>query len=153
MGFLELRVPPLVLLTLFSMAVCGAGWWLPSANLPFAGSGALALAVIAAGVGVALAGVVEFRRTRTTVNPIAPGKATALVEGGVYRWTRNPMYLGMALVLLGFALWWASVPGLALVGGFCAYLTRFQILPEERVLRGLFGEPYAGYVARVRRWI
>jgi len=151
--FLELKIPPLAVLALFALAVFGAGRWLPSGNLPFLASVASALVVIVAGIGVALAGVVQFRRTGTTVDPLAPERASALVEAGVYRWTRNPMYLGMALVLLGGALWWGSVPGLALVGGFCAYITRFQIMPEERALRGIFGEPYAAYQRRVRRCI
>ncbi len=153
MRFLELKIPPLAVMALFALAVFCAGRWFAFGNLPFAGSGALALAATVAGVGVALAGIVEFRRNGTTVNPLAPGNASALVDAGVYRWTRNPMYLGMALVQLGGALWWESMPGVALVGGFCAYLTRFQIMPEERALHGIFGAPYADYVRRVRRWI
>lgn len=99
------------------------------------------------------AGSVAFRRARTTVDPLSPGRATVLVERGVYRWTRNPMHLGMALVLLGVALDRASVPGLLLVGVSCAYVTRFQIVPEERALLGIFGEPYEAHLRRVRRWI
>jgi protein-S-isoprenylcysteine O-methyltransferase Ste14 len=153
MRFLELKIPPLAVLALFALAVFGAGRWLPSGNLPFLASAASALVAIVAGIGVALAGVVQFRRTGTTVDPLAPGKASALVDAGVYRWTRNPMYLGMALVLLGGALWRGSIPGVALVGGFCAYLTRFQILPEERALQAIFGDAYLRYMRRVRRWI
>jgi protein-S-isoprenylcysteine O-methyltransferase Ste14 len=146
MRFLELKIPPLAVLVLFALAVYAAGRWLPSGNLPFVASPASALAAVVAGVGMALAGVVQFRRTGTTVDPLAPGKASALVDAGVYRWTRNPMYLGMALVL-------GSIPGVALVGGFCAYLTRFQIVPEERALQAIFGDAYIGYMSRVRRWI
>ena len=153
MRFLELKIPPLAVLVLFALAVYAAGRWLPTGNLPFVASPASALAAVVAGVGMALAGVVQFRRTGTTVDPLAPGKASALVDAGVYRWTRNPMYLGMALVLLGGALWWGSIPGVALVGGFCAYLTRFQIVPEERALQAIFGDAYIGYMSRVRRWI
>lgn len=153
MKVLELKVPPLVVLIAFALAVLALSRWLPSGNLPFAGSGILALAALVAGVAVALAGVVAFARHGTTVDPLAPESTTTLVDGGVYRWTRNPMYLGMALALLGLALWSASLPGMVLVGGFCAYITRFQIMPEERVLRGIFGEPYAAYVRRVRRWL
>ncbi len=153
MKILELKIPPVAVLILFALAVLAMARWLPSGTLPFAGSGALALVALIAGVAVALAGVVAFARRGTTVNPLAPERTTALVDVGVYRWTRNPMYLGMALALLGLALWCASLPGVALVGGFCAYITRFQIMPEERALRGIFGEPYAAYQRRVRRWI
>ncbi len=153
MRFLELKLPPLAVLALCMLAVFAAARWLPAGNLRFAASGALGLAAIAIGIGVALAGIVAFRRARTTVDPLSPGRATVLVERGVYRWTRNPMYLGMALVLLGVALDRASIPGLLLVGVFCAYVTRFQIVPEERALLGIFGEPYEAYLRRVRRWI
>ena len=71
----------------------------------------------------------------------------------VYRYSRNPMYLGMGLALLGLALWWASVPGLALVLAFCLYINRYQIHPEERALAVMFGEEFTSYMSRVRRWI
>lgn len=153
MRFLELKVPPLAVLALFVVAVSAVARWLPSANVPIVASRTLALVAIVGGIAVAAAGVVAFRRKGTTVDPMSPGKATALVDRGVYRWTRNPMYLGMALALLGVALWRGSIPGMILVGAFCAYLTRFQIMPEERALGGIFGEAYAAYRRRVRRWI
>jgi protein-S-isoprenylcysteine O-methyltransferase Ste14 len=153
MKVLDLKIPPVAVLILFALAVIAMARWLPSGNLPFVGSGALALVALMAGIAVALAGVVAFARRGTTVNPLTPERATALVDVGVYRWTRNPMYLGMALALLGLALWCTSLPGVALVSGFCAYITRFQIMPEERALHGIFGEPYAAYRRRVRRWI
>ncbi len=87
------------------------------------------------------------------MNPLAPGKANSVVTTGIYRFSRNPMYLGMATVLLGLAAWWASLPGLLVVGAFCAYITQFQVRPEERALLGLFGEQFALYMSRVRRWI
>lgn len=84
---------------------------------------------------------------------MTPGGASSLVQGGIYRFTRNPMYLGFLLVLGGWAVLLAN--GLAFVGplAFVAYLNRFQIGPEERALAGLFGPEYAKYRARVRRWV
>jgi protein-S-isoprenylcysteine O-methyltransferase Ste14 len=107
----------------------------------------------AAGLGLDLAGLLAFRASRTTVNPLAPQRSRVLVTRGVYRITRNPMYLGMALLLAAWALAlgsaWAAAGPLA----FGLYITRFQIGPEERALQALFGPAYADYCRRVRRWL
>ena len=84
---------------------------------------------------------------------MAPQRSTAVVRTGLYRLSRNPMYLGMALALLGLAAWSSSLTGYALVAAFCGYLTRFQIVPEERALLQRFGPEFADYMSQVRRWI
>lgn len=149
---LELRIPPLALCGLFALLILLLAALLPFANLAFPGHRWLSVLLQLAGVGVALAGVIEFRRARTTVNPLVPEQASSVVDSGIYRRTRNPMYLGMALVLLGLACWSVTLPGLLLVPIFVLYLTRFQILPEERALIGIFGAAYTAYMARVGRW-
>ena len=153
MKSLELKVPPLALWAACAVATAALAHFVSAANVPFPGHRLLAIAALAAGIAVAAAGVAEFRRARTTVNPMAPARASSMVTSGVYRFTRNPMYLGMALALAGIAAWWASVAGLAVAGAFCGYMTRFQIRPEERALRERFGEEFAAYAARVRRWV
>jgi protein-S-isoprenylcysteine O-methyltransferase Ste14 len=153
MQALELKLPPLVVWLLSALAVAAAARLWPGASMPFAGHRAAAVVVLLLGIMLAIAGVVQFRRARTTVNPLAPLSASAIVDSGVYRLSRNPMYLGMALGLGGLALWWANVAGGALVLLFCWYLTRFQIKPEERALLARFGSPYAAYLRRVRRWL
>ena len=150
---LDLKIPPLAVWAVFAVAIAAAAHWLPSANLRLPGHQVLAVIVVLAGIAVALAGVVEFGRAKTTVNPLAPDKATSVVTTGVYRLTRNPMYVGMAAVLMGIALWWASLPGLLFLAAFCAYITRFQIQPEERALLARFGEEFTSYMSRVRRWV
>lgn len=112
-----------------------------------------AIAIALAGVGIAIAGVVAFRRARTTVNPLKPEATSSLVISGVYGFTRNPMYVGLALVLLAWAVFLSSA--LALLGPlvFILYMNRFQIVPEERVLSGMFGDAYSTYQTNVRRWI
>jgi protein-S-isoprenylcysteine O-methyltransferase Ste14 len=105
------------------------------------------------GAVTSLAGVVAFRRSRTTVNPLRPETASSLVNGGVYRLTRNPMYVGFLFVLLGWAVWlWAPWPWLGLPL-FMLFLTRFQIVPEERAMEKLFGSAYREYRNQVRRWL
>ena len=150
---LELRIPPLALLAAFAAAIVTASVWAPLARVPVPGHRVMALLLVVAGLGVALAGVVAFRRARTTVNPLSPQRTTTVVCTGIYRRSRNPMYLGMALALLGVAAWGSSLAGYALVPAFCAYLTRFQIVPEERALLQRFGPEFASYRAQVRRWI
>jgi protein-S-isoprenylcysteine O-methyltransferase Ste14 len=113
----------------------------------------LVAATAALGIAIDVAGLVAFRRARTTINPLSPHKASALVTGGIYRWTRNPMYLGMAALLLAWGLWLANAGALAVIAAFVAYLNRFQIAPEERALEARFGAEFAAYRARVRRWL
>lgn len=122
-----------------------------AANLP--GRIVAALALATAGAVVALAGVAEFRRARTTVNPLRPERASALVASGVFRWTRNPMYLGLAIVLLGWAAYLAHPLAALGVPAFVAWMNQSQIPREERTLEELFGEEFARYRARVRRWL
>jgi protein-S-isoprenylcysteine O-methyltransferase Ste14 len=113
-----------------------------------------AFAVIAlAGGAIALAGSLEFKRARTTVNPFKPESSTALVTSGIYRFTRNPMYVGLALLLLGWSAFLCSAWALFGPVIFVLYINRFQITPEERVLSAKFGAAYAEYTTRVRRWL
>lgn len=153
MRFLELRIPPPIV-----GLVIGAGMWAvsripPVLAVPHVGRLAVAISLAALGVAIALGGVASFRRAKTTVNPLKPETSAALVSTGVYAFTRNPMYLGMLLVLVGWAGYLVSV--WALIGPlvFGLYITRFQILPEERILGRLFGAPFADYRKRVRRWL
>jgi protein-S-isoprenylcysteine O-methyltransferase Ste14 len=131
-------------------------WALASSppSLPVLTSVRLALAGILAVVGVAfdLLGLIAFRRARTTVNPLHPERASALVTGGIYSVTRNPMYVGMAFLLTAWAVYLSSPWPFLGPALFVVYITRFQIKPEERVLRERFSE-YHSYASRVRRWL
>jgi protein-S-isoprenylcysteine O-methyltransferase Ste14 len=152
-SFLELRIPPPIV----GLIIAGGMWAVahlpPILRLPNLLRLLLAVVLAVLGVAVALGGVVSFRRARTTVNPLKPETSAALVCTGVYSFTRNPMYLGMALVLLAWAVYLSSVWSLLGPLLFAFYITRFQIVPEERVLEGLFGASFAGYRKRVRRWL
>jgi protein-S-isoprenylcysteine O-methyltransferase Ste14 len=123
----------------------------PSADSLFAIG--LAIGLSGLGIAIALAGVAEFRRAQTTVDPTDPAKTSAVVKSGVYRHTRNPMYLGFLLVLAGWAAYLSSL--VASVGPllFVLYMNRFQIGPEERVLEARFGASFEAYLRSVRRWI
>jgi protein-S-isoprenylcysteine O-methyltransferase Ste14 len=150
---LELKVPPLLLLLLFGAALWGVAQVTPA--LAWSTIVRLAsCAMLAAGGGaVVVSGVWSFRRSGTTVNPTAPGSATELVTGGIYRYTRNPMYVGMLLWLAASGTWLANPWALLVCVLFVFYMNRFQIGPEERALEALFGAAYRAYESRVRRWI
>jgi len=151
MHLLETRIPPpLVMLLCGAMGYAAAhAWPWPALLVP----GWVAVLVGLAGLGLNLLPKLAFRRARTTVNPLRPAAATSLVTGDIYRHTRNPMYLGQALVLLGGVLWLGSAAALLVVPLFVGWITRFQILPEERVLADRFGEEYAAFRRGVRRWL
>ena len=114
---------------------------------------AMAAALLVSALFAILSGIVSFRQARTTVNPMKPETATTLVTSGVFRYTRNPMYLGMLLVLLAWAAFLASPASLAGVIAFVIYMRHFQIRPEEAALTSLFGQAYLEYRQRVRRWL
>lgn len=113
----------------------------------------LAIALGIAGLGLDAMGLLAFYRAKTTVNPLRPGRASSLVTTGVYRITRNPMYLGLALLLCGLAALIGSGPAFLGPLLFMAYITRFQIIPEERVMVAKFGDDYTSYCRQVRRWL
>lgn len=131
----------------------GVAWALPSLGFGLPYRAPIAVATGAIGILIDLAGLFQFLRARTTINPLRPQNASALVTGGIYRWTRNPMYLGMATLLLAWGVWLANAGALAVISLFVAYLNRFQIAPEEGALQDRFGDEFAAYRARVRRWL
>jgi protein-S-isoprenylcysteine O-methyltransferase Ste14 len=150
---LELRVPPLAVVLVWAL-----GMWLVARVTPALAVGipwrvAAAIACAVSGAAIALAGVVAFRQAHTTVNPTTPEASSAVVTSGVYRWSRNPMYLGFLVVLAGWAVYLANVVSVLLLPAFVAYMTRFQIKPEERALEAKFGAPYTRYEQQVRRWL
>ena len=112
-----------------------------------------AIAIALAGIAFSIAGVAALRRAKTTPNPLKPRTTSSLVTSGVYRFTRNPMYVGLALGLLGWAVFLSSAWSLLGPLVFILYMTRFQIVPEERALSGIFGAAYSDFQARVCRWL
>jgi protein-S-isoprenylcysteine O-methyltransferase Ste14 len=152
MPSLELKVPPPLVALLVAACMWGLTRVSPPASLPsFRVGVAVALAVLA--LTFSISGVAAFRRAKTTKNPMKPQAASSLVVAGVYKVTRNPMYLGLCILLFAWAAFLWSVWTLLGPLVFAAYISRFQIAPEERVLAELFGGEYSAYKARVRRWL
>ena len=152
MQYLELKIPPPVVAMSVAIAMWGVARATPSWDVP-ALVRWVAVAIAAIGIAFSVSAVIAFRRAKTTINPTTPEAASSLVSWGVYRATRNPMYVGLLLVLVAWAVFLRS--GWALLGPpvFVAYTHRFQITPEERALSALFGAEYSAYRARVRRWL
>ena len=153
MSSLEHKIPPPVVALLALPCM-----WLLSNLLPRVESQAwirvaLAVGVLAIGLAFSIAGALAFRRAKTTVNPLRPEKATTLVTTGVYRMTRNPMYVGLLLALLAWAVLLASPLSLAGPVLFIAYINRFQIRPEEAALTAKFGPAFEQYKTTARRWL
>lgn len=118
-------------------------------------TGNLLTAALPALLGAALgvAGIKAFVHAKTTADPRRPHQTSTLVTSGIYRYTRNPMYLGLLLILTSWGLYLGNLlSGLFLVV-FIAYMTRYQIIPEERLLQEKFGDKFRNYRAAVRRWV
>lgn len=113
----------------------------------------LGLPLLGLGLSLDLFALRRFHQHKTTVNPMRPEKAANLVSEGPYRFTRNPMYLGMALLLSGWSIMRTSLSGLLVVPAFVWTITQVQIKPEEKILSEKFGEPYLAYLKQVRRWL
>ncbi|MDB2705302.1 isoprenylcysteine carboxylmethyltransferase family protein [Pseudomonadota bacterium] len=149
---LKLKIPPPV----YMLFMAGM-MWLLDRYLPInefiskpwdrLGFGIILLAIVTDGLSL-----LHFFRVRTSINPLYPEKANSLVTTGLYQWTRNPMYLGLLLVLLGWAIVLGSASPFIVLPIFTVVLTIQQIIPEEIVLEHKFGKSYRDYKQTVRRW-
>lgn len=153
MSALELKIPPLLLAFLFGVLMAGLAWTTPDLGIPLPWRlwNAGILAVL--GFAIALAGVISFRRARTTVNPLNPNTSSTLVNSGIYQYSRNPMYVGFMCWIVAWGIFLDSPFALLLAMAFVPYMNRFQIQPEEQALTRLFGPDYLNYCKQVRRWV
>ncbi len=150
---LEKRIHPLLLVLIIGAAMWGISTPTSSVPLDDTVRRVVAGVIFVVGILFPVAGVVAFRRARTTVDPRTPEASSALVRSGIYRYSRNPMYVGFALCLLAWGVFWGPGWGLLGVVFFVLYMNHFQIVPEERALRALFGDELRAYEQRVRRWL
>lgn len=142
------------------MVLCGAIAWgvvhlWPAGfiALPSALRSALVASLAVLGLLFNLWPKLAFGRVGTTVNPLRPASSRVLVTTGLHRLSRNPMYLGHALLLVAWACWLRHPAAFVGAPLYMAFVTRYQILPEERALSATFGAAYEAYRARVRRWL
>ena len=153
LSFLELKIPPVIVVFIAALAM----YFSPNPIVYFSLDPMLAyyttrvLFVVSALVIVL--GIYCFRKANTTVDPVNPKNASQLVNFGIYKYTRNPMYLGFAIMLLAMAVKMQSLVAFLWLAVFIWFMSRFQIKPEERALTKVFGEAYIEYCQQVRRWL
>ena len=109
--------------------------------------------MIIIGLIIMLSAIILFKKYQTTITPLIPSNATKLITDGIYKFSRNPMYLGLLLVLLGISIILNPIGGLFLIPLFILYLNFFQIIPEENAMVDLFKGEFLEYKENVRRWI
>jgi protein-S-isoprenylcysteine O-methyltransferase Ste14 len=153
MRSLETAIPPPAVAALAALAMWVISLVAPTLQMPAAIRVAACAASALVGLFFSVAGVISFRRARTTIDPTKPETASSLVSSGIYRVTRNPMYVGLCFVLFAWGVFLSSAWALLGLLAFVLYLGRFQIAPEERALARLFGSGYTAYQAKVRRWL
>ena len=153
MNALELKLPPPLLAVITAALMYGIARF--SGNAITYDNTQILLLCVLVGLGflIDMMALISFRRARTTILPFCPERSSTLVISGVYRFSRNPMYLGLMMIITGWAFFLGSVWNVFIWIGCFMYLTVFQIKPEERVLLNVFGEEYQHYLSTVRRWI
>ncbi len=149
---MKLKVPPVIILIVFGGLMYLLSKFLPVGDFDFFGKYYLIWFLIVMAFGIGTVALFHFVRANTTVDPTTPSKAANLVHDGLYRFSRNPMYLAMLLLLLAWGLWLGNAFNTLLAAGFVGYMNSFQIKPEEEALSILFGKEYQRYCGNVRRW-
>lgn len=149
---MKLKVPPVIVFLFFGLLMYVLSEFLAVGNFDFFGRHLLIYILAGTAAIVGIWSVLQFVKSKTTVNPTKPSAASKLVTSGLYQYSRNPMYLGLLLMLLAWGLFLGNAFNTLLAAGFVAYMNKFQIIPEEEVLIGIFGKEYTQYCFLVRRW-
>ena len=121
--------------------------------ITFTYQGTFSILGIIIGLACAIPSFRLFARYKTTISPLTPSETTTLVTEGMYRYSRNPMYLGLLLLTFSSTIWFGTWLGLILNIMFIFLINFLQIIPEEEALQEIFGEEYADYKKKVRRWV
>ncbi|SGY91410.1 Membrane protein, putative [Moritella viscosa] len=153
MSILENKIPPPVITLLFAVLMWGISFITPNLTFSLALRLPLSLLIVVLGSFFCVAGVASFKKATTTVNPLKPEAASSLVNSGIYRISRNLMYVGFALFLLSWGVYLSSPWTILVIVGFVFYMNKFQIIPEERALTTIFGSEFTSYLSQVRRWL
>ena len=150
---MKLKIPPALQVAVFALLMWAVKKVTTTTHFTFEAQNLMSKLIFGIGVLIILVAVYSFKKSKTTVDPTAPEKASNLVIVGIYKISRNPMYLGMLLMLIAFALRLGSIYNIPFVILYVWYITKFQIKPEEKALAKLFGPTYLNYCNTVRRWI
>ena len=113
----------------------------------------ISILVVVIGLACAIPSFRLFAKYKTTISPFTPSETSALVTDGMYRYSRNPMYLGLVFLTIAATIFFGTWLGVVIVVAFIFLLNFLQIIPEEEALLDIFGEEYVEYQKKVRRWI
>lgn len=150
---LTLKIPPVIVVFIFACVMWMMALFNVWASISIPAEEVVALVIGLIGSSLVVAGAVEFRAAKTTVNPLTPELATSIVTKGIYRFSRNPMYLGFLIMLGAWGVFLGNSVAITLMPVFVGYMNRFQIIPEEKALLAQFGDDYAHYLASTPRWL
>ena len=145
------KIPPPIVTATFGLIIYFSKSFSPVYS--FENSNMISVIFLLFGLGIFSAAVQSFKKHKTTINPLSPDKASSLVNSGIFSYSRNPMYLGMLLILLSVSFKFNISVGLFISFLFKIYITRFQIIPEEKAMAKLFGEEFITYKNQTRRWV
>ncbi|WP_282055156.1 methyltransferase family protein [Maribacter luteus] len=149
---MKLKLPPVLVFVVFSTLMYILAMFLPFGGFEFFGRDFLIIFLGGLGLLLGLVSLIQFFVSKTTVDPRIPSKTSSLVTNGLYRYSRNPMYLALLMVLLAWGLWLGNAFNTLLAAGFVGYMNKFQIIPEEKALLAVFGKDFRHYCTQVRRW-
>lgn len=153
MKSMETKIPPAVLTAAIALLMWLTPFIAPALWFSLPWQSAVMWLITLPGMAITLFGAGAFHHANTTVDPTRPEMASSLVITGIYRYSRNPMYLGFLLVLAGWGMHISNLLAFVALPVYVMYMTRFQILPEERALLARFGAAYSDYQRSVRRWL
>ena len=148
---METRIPPPIVTLVFGLSIYFSREIFHSVEIKY--SFYIGILLLILGLAILISAVRLFRKDKTTVNPLSPEQATKLVTDGIFKYSRNPMYLGMVFILSSMAVFFNLIGGIILIALFCFYITKFQIIPEERAMSNLFSQDFNKYKHATRRWI
>ena len=149
---MRLKLPPVVIVAVFALGMYLLDLYLPFGEFDFFGRTLLIKVLWGLAILITLVAIFQFLRAGTTTSPVKPENATVLITNGIYRYSRNPMYLAMLLILLGYGLYLGNAFNTLLAAGFVYYMNAYQIKPEEEALTALYGREYTHYLRATRRW-
>jgi protein-S-isoprenylcysteine O-methyltransferase Ste14 len=148
---METKIPPPIVTLIFGFAIYLSRKIFPEIEIQYASFFGMFLLLL--GFFILISAVKLFRNDKTTVNPLSPEQATKLVTNRIFKLSRNPMYLGMAVILASVAVFFNIIGGIIFMALFCLYITKFQIIPEEKAMKELFAQDFEQYMQATRRWI
>ena len=149
---MKLKIPPLVVTFIFALFMYLLATYLPVGYFDFFGRNYLMYLLFFLAVLIGVVALFQFFGSKTSIDLLVPSKASKLVTGGLYQYSRNPMYLALLLLLLTWGLYLGNAFNTLLAAGFVYYMNTYQIIPEEEALTNMFGKEYQKYCVMVRRW-